>query len=66
VKKWPSISKELALLQILEDIEEEYAPNPKLFRTEDDSYLQALDCQYIQKNDGSSFTNLERIEEEIR
>ena len=24
----------------LEDVEEEYAPNPKLFRNEDDSYLQ--------------------------
>src|ERR687886_547311 len=24
----------------LEDVEEEYAPNPKLFRSEDDSYLQ--------------------------
>ena len=25
----------------LEDVEEEYTPNPKLFRSEDDSYLQA-------------------------
>ena len=24
----------------LEDVEEEYAPNPKLFRSQDDSYLQ--------------------------
>jgi hypothetical protein len=28
------------LIYDLEDVEEEYAPNPNLFRSEDDSYLQ--------------------------